>query len=306
MLNKKIKSISEILVADFFWGFGFIATAWTLTSFSVVQSLYLRFMLITVTSVPFILNKTTMDELKTYLKISFLPGLFLIGEILFQILGVKYTTPSKAGFITTLFIVIVPILEKVFLKRAISKAHWVWVTISLVGMYLILGSQLSEISRGDGLILVSAVFASFHILIIGSVSQNKVSLFKLNLFQSYWACLLTAPLFLFDPLGISNSVGHLAIIGLLSLTFGTTLLAFYFQMRAQKNISPSVASLLFLIEAPLAAFFSFYLLNEKLSLFQILGCVIVLLSASGVILTGYVKKIDPESQKRIVASALGE
>ena len=295
MLNKKVRSIFEILLADLFWGFGFIATAWTLISFSVFQSLYLRFLLIALVSAPFIFYKIAFAEFKNYLKISFLPGLFLICEILFQILGIKYTTPSKAGFITTLFIVIVPILEKIFLQRTISKSHWLWVTISLVGTYLIIGSQLSEISRGDGLILVSAIFASFHILIIGSVSQENVSLFKLNLFQAYWGCLLTAPLIWLDPLVSLGSVHQLALFGLLALTFGTTLLAFYFQMRAQRHILPSVASLLFLFEAPLAALFSFYLMNESLDIFQILGCVIVLLSASGVILTSYVKKIDLEN-----------
>lgn len=292
MNNKKVKSIFEILIADLFWGFGFVATAWTLKSFSVYQSLYLRFLLITLVSMLFVFLRFFKKDLIYYFKISFLPALFLTGEIFFQIFGLKFTTPSKAGFITTLFIVMVPILELIFFKRSISKKHWFWVVTSLYGTYLIVGGKLDQINRGDSLILISALFASFHILIIGNISRTDISLFKLNLFQSYWGCILTMPLILLDPIKNFSSITSQAMTGLMSLTFGTTLLAFYFQMRAQKNITASVASLLFLLEAPLAAIFSFYFMNESLSLFQIGGCCLVLFSASGVIITNYSQKND--------------
>ncbi|MBC7420321.1 MAG: DMT family transporter [Bdellovibrio sp.] len=292
-MNRKLNSVLEILLADIFWGFGFVATTWSLLSFSLFQSLYLRFTIIAVVTLPFIVYQMNKRDFMKYLKIAFLPSLFLIGEIFFQILGLTYTTPSKAGFITTLFIVIVPILEYLLLKKTISRLHWFWVLLSLIGTYFIVGGEISKINSGDLIIFVSAIFASFHIMTIGKISDLNLDFFKLNIFQSFWGCLLTLPLFFFEPVLEISNIQTKAVIGLMSLTFGTTLLAFYFQMRAQRTISSSTASLLFLLESPLAAVFSFYLIGEQMIWLQILGCLIVILSAIGVIFTSETKKNDP-------------
>ncbi len=290
-VNKKLKAIGEILMADLFWGFGFVATTWALLSFSLFQSLYLRFTIITVVTLPFILYNNNRAELVKYFKLAFVPSLFLIGEIFFQILGLQYTTPSKAGFITTLFIVIVPSLEYLFLKKVVSKLHWFWVLVSLVGTYLVVGGEISKINTGDLIIFVSAIFVSLHILTIDRISEENLNFFKLNIFQSFWGCLLTLPLIFFEPLGDLTTIEPKALLGLMSLTFGTTLLAFYFQMRAQRNVSSSVASLLFLLESPIAAVFSFYLIGEHMVGIQILGCAILILAAVGVIFTSRTKNL---------------
>ena len=289
-MNRKLNAVFEILLADLFWGFGFVATAWTLLSFSLYQSLYLRFTIITIVTIPFVVYRTSREKFFQYLKISFLPSLLLIGEIFFQILGLQYTTPSKAGFTTTLFIVIVPVLEFLILKNLISKWHWCWVLLSLVGTYFIVGGEISKINSGDILIFISAIFASFHIMTIGRISGADLEFFKLNIFQSFWGCLLTLPLIFFEPLIAFSKIESKALIGILSLTFGTTLLAFYFQMRAQRYVSSSTASLLFLLESPMAAVFSFYFIGEHLQGWQLVGCVIVVLSAIGVIFTARSKE----------------
>lgn len=288
--NKKMQAIGEILTADLFWGFGFVATTWTLLSFSVFQSLYLRFTIIAIVCLPFVLYRTTRREFFSYLKLAFFPSIFLIGEIFFQILGLKYTTPSKAGFITTLFIVIVPSIEFFLLRRRVAKLHWFWVLVSLFGTYFIVGGELSKINSGDVIMLVSAVFVSLHIIVIDRISEENLNFFKLNIFQSIWGCVFTFPLIFFEPMVDFSSLQPKAMLGLMSLTFGTTLLAFYLQMRAQRNVSSSVASLLFLLESPIAAVFSFYLIGEHLIDVQIMGCTIVILAAVGVTLTSRVKK----------------
>lgn len=289
-VNKKIVSIVEILLANLFWGFGFLATTWALESFSFFQSLYLRFTLVTLVTLPFVFFQLSRHQFKQYFQISLFPALFILGEIFFQILGLKYTTPSKAAFITTLFIVMVPLLEIYFSKSQVSKWHWAWVLLSLLGTYLIVGGELAKISVGDLIILISAVFVSCHIIIIGKLSTTSLGLFKLNLFQSYWGFLITIPLMFFEPQLDFSQVKLISWAGLLALTFGTTMLAFYFQLRAQRTISASTASLLFLLESPIAAIFSYLLAGERLSWLQLVGCATVLFSATGVILSNTSKK----------------
>ena len=249
-------------------------------------------MLVTLISLPIVLFQLNRKEFKQYFKISFIPALFIIGEVFFQILGLKYTTPSQAAFITTLFIIMVPLLEIYFSKNQISRWHWAWVALSLLGTYLIVGGEIARVSVGDFIILISALCVSFHIIIIGKISASSLGLFKLNLFQSYWGFLLTAPLFFFEPVIKFAQVKTHSWVGLLALTFGTTMLAFYFQLRAQRTVSASAASLLFLLESPIAAIFSYFLAGERLSILQLVGCITVLLSATGVILSNSAKRND--------------
>ncbi len=282
--NKKLAYL-EILIADLIWGFGFIATTWALVDFTQYQILNFRFLLVIVIVLPFIIYKLSKENFLFYLKMSFVPALFLILEVFFQISGLQYTTPSKAGFITVLFIVLVPVLDTIIYKVKIPRKHIFWVALSLLGTVLIVNGPISLFNSGDALMLASAICASLHILIISRINHASYNLFYLNLFQCLWGSILTLPLLLINPLKDLNAISIQSYSSLFFIAFGTTLLAFYLQIRAQKNISASVASLLFLLESVFAALFSFYLLNEHLSVWQLIGCAIVLGTSMVVILS---------------------
>lgn len=283
---KKNIALIEVLIANILWGFGFTATVWSLESFSILQSLSLRFvivgLIIGIYSVFYINKRKVIDLLKT----TALPAFFLGGEVVFQVWGLKLTSPTKAGFITTLFVVIVPLLEQFFFKRKISSWHWIWVFIAIIGTYLIVGGALTnKINTGDLIILASALFASLHILSIDRLAKANDSLFYLNGLQALWIGALLFPVLSVQGFPDWSNVSIKSWLGLTSLTFGSTLLAFYFQMRAQKRLNPATCSLLFLMESPLAALFSYLFLADRLEAIQIYGCVLIFISAVGVTLT---------------------
>ncbi len=283
---KKIKSIFEIIVADMLWGIGFVATVWLLQSFTLFQSLFLRFAIIAVVCAPYIFLKFNFYKIRSSLKTAFLPALFLSGEIFFQMLGLQHTTATKAGFITILFIIVVPLIEKIIFFKKIHIIHWAWVLISIVGVKFILGGEiLSWLNFGDAMMLISCVFASMHILFIDRLSNKIDSPFAFNIYQVFWGFLFSVPLIFIDPIRHDQNYTLISIVGLIIISLGTTLLAFYFQLLAQKNISASDSSLLFILESPFAAFFSVYFLNEKLVFMQLVGCALVICAAVGVVLS---------------------
>ncbi len=287
MQINKVKSIAEIIMADLLWGFGFVATVWSLQSFTLFQSLFLRFLIIFLLAIPFIFPRYKISEVQISLKISLLPSLFLFGEIGFQMWGLQYTTPAKAGFITILFVVIVPLFEKLFYRRDINKLHGLWVGISLLGVKCIVGYEPSAVLNfGDGIIFISCLSASLHIISIDRLKTDIHKPFDFNLFQCFWCLIFCLPLFLFEPIFIFKTIKLISIVGLLTISIGTTMLAFYLQIKAQKHISASKASLLFLLESLFAAILSYYFLNENLTSTQMMGCGLVLISAVVVIWSG--------------------
>jgi drug/metabolite transporter (DMT)-like permease len=273
------------MAANLFWGFGFTATIWALQGFHLTQILFLRFLVVGVLGLVWGLRHG-QRVLHRVLPLTLIPAVFLVMEILFQVWGLKFTTATNAGFLTVSYILMVPLLEKILWKRSLPAAHWLWVGVGFLGTVLMLEPQkiswdLSS-HRGDLLMLVSALGASLHMLSIDRLGKAENRLFFANTMQSLWGALLLLPLVLYRQDPWTWPADLKPWLGLASLTFGSTLLAFYFQMRAQKNLSPSVSSLLFLVESPVAAAFGFFLLGESLSPVQWGGGVLVVVAALGV------------------------
>ena len=196
MKTKSFKSSLLLFLAAFIWGVAFVAQSVGMDyvgpfTFNAVRCFVGSFILIPVI---FWNQKRTAKELdKDTLhdrpKESILGGiscgiLFFIATSLQQI-GILYTSVGKAGFITALYIVIVPILG-IFLKRKVNLKIWISVLIALVGLYLLCMSGSLTLTKGDALILLSALFFSFHILVVDHFS-SKVSGVKLSCIQLFIA-----------------------------------------------------------------------------------------------------------------------
>jgi drug/metabolite transporter (DMT)-like permease len=109
------------------------------------------------------------------------------------------------------------------------------------------------------------------------------SAFIFNAFQSFWSALLSlVTVFIFSG-PHWKGYDFWALVGLASLTIGSTMIAFALQVKAQKTLSPSLSSLLFLLESPFAMLFGILLLHETLSLGQTVGAVLIFLSAYGAV-----------------------
>lgn len=148
--------------------------------------------------------------------------------------------------------------------------------------------DLRHLNAGDFLTLICSLLAAYHIIIVGKRAPLSQNDFAFNTFQSMWTalpCLLLIPIsenFQVFQKGSWNlfALDSLGWIGMISLTLGSSLIAFFLQVRAQRVLSPSTASLLFLLESPVSFFFAFTLLGERLSSLQLFGAFLILLSCA--------------------------
>lgn len=192
-----------------------------------------------------------------------------------QQIGIMYTSAGKAGFITALYILIVPILGLVIGKKVGLKV-WIGVGLAAVGMYCLCITEGFSIGMGDVLILICAVVFSFHILAIDYFAP-KVDGVKMACIQ-FWVCgiLCAIPMFLTEEPQISQILAAwmpIAYAGVLSCGVAYTL-----QIVAQKNVEPTVASLLLSLESVFAVLAGAVILHERLSAKETIGCGLVFIA----------------------------
>lgn len=190
----------------------------------------------------------------------------------FQQFGIKYTTVGKAGFITACYIIIVPIIG-IFLKKKCSPFIWAAVVMALVGLYLLCITDGFSIDLGDILVLVCAFLFSLHILVIDYFSP-KADGVKLSCIQFLVCGILSMipALILEHPQISSILTAWLPILyaGVMSCGIAYTL-----QVVGQKNVNPTVASLILSLESCISVLAGWVLLDQKLSIKELLGCVIM-------------------------------
>lgn len=197
-------------------------------------------------------------------------ALFLASN--FQQFGIKYTTVGKAGFITACYIVIVPILG-LFLKKKCSSYIWAAVVMALIGLYLLCITDGFSIGKGDFLVLICAFLFSFHILIIDHFSP-KVDCVKMSCIQFLVAGILSGiPAVLFENPSFSNITA--AWIPILYAGVMSCGVAYTLQIIGQKGMNPTVASLILSLESCISVLAGWILLGQRLSLREIIGCVIM-------------------------------
>ena len=199
-------------------------------------------------------------------------GIALFAASNFQQFGIKYTTVGKAGFITACYIVIVPIIG-LFLKKKCSPFIWTAVVMALIGLYLLCITDGFSIGLGDVLVLVCAFLFSLHILVIDYFSP-KADGVKLSCIQFLVCGILSMipALVLEHPQISSILTAWLPILyaGIMSCGVAYTL-----QIVGQKNVNPTVASLILSLESCISVLAGWVILGQKLSAKELLGCVIM-------------------------------
>ena len=190
----------------------------------------------------------------------------------FQQFGIKYTTVGKAGFITACYIVLVPILG-LFLKKKCSPFIWLAVAMSVAGLYLLCITDGFSIGKGDILVLICAVLFSFHILVIDYYSP-KVDGVKLSCIQFLVCGILSGiPALIFEK--PEMSAGLTAWQPILYAGVMSCGVAYTLQIIGQKNMNPTVASLILSLESCISVLAGWMILGQQLSAREIAGCVIM-------------------------------
>jgi len=199
-------------------------------------------------------------------------GVFLAVASAFQQYGLKYTTAAKAGFLTTLYIVIVPMLG-IFFRRRTSKLLWFSAFLALAGAFLLCGG-VGRIGRGEWLVIICSFLFSGHILVIDRYAR-ECDCVRLSFLQFTVAALLTgigaaALRETWDTDRIAAAIPCLLYSGI-----GSSAVAFTLQLAAQKYLHPVTASLLMSLESVFATIGGWIFLHETLTPRELAGCAVI-------------------------------
>lgn len=278
-MKKRTAASIGMLVGAMIWGAAFVFQNMAMEHIGPFTLGCIRFLIGSIVVAPLLFIKklrpdpATEPPFSQYLKSGIICGIFLFFGVTFQQYGIMYTTAGKAGFVTALYMVMVPFFAWAIFKRKVPKVMWLVVAVALVGTFLLCISETLSIQLGDVLVFVGAIFWAFQILALERFGQNLDSI-KLSIVQFMTCSILSAiPMFILEQptmAGMTAALWPILYCGVLSVG-----VAFTAQVICLKHADAIVATLIMSTESVFAAIFGFLLLNELLSGKQILGCVLV-------------------------------
>lgn len=288
----RLKADITLFLISIIWGSAFVAQRVVGQAGSVYIFNGIRYLVAALVVLPFAWralrahNETTQSKSLTHISkdqfkwIGIAGGILFVGSA-FQQAGVVYTTAGNAGFITSLYVVLIPMFLFLFWGE---KSHWLFIVailLAMVGAFLLSTGGKFTIHFGDLLVIFSAVFWAFHVIILGKYAHN------------------------FEPM--SFSAGQLAVCGVINLVVGFVVepipsfdtnfifavaytafislgLCYTLQVWAQRHTPPADAALLLSLESVFAVLSGWLLLDERLLPIQIVGAVLIFV---GVVLSQF-------------------
>ena len=278
-MSKKIQGILALLTATVIWGSTFIAQSVGMDYIGPFTFLTMRAVL----AVPFLVllifliernpSATMKKWANPYLwKAGFICGISLFVAAGLQQVGIVHTTAGKAGFITAMYILLVPVLG-IFLGKKAPFTVWISVAMAVTGLYFLSCVGVSQINVGDLCLLGCAFTYSIQITLVDIYGPNLDGI-RLNCVQSL-VCGVFAAIFMFcteEPVlaNILDCWTSIAYAGILSMG-----IAFSLQIIGQKYVEPTPASLIMSLESVFAVLCGWLLLNERMTKYEITGCFLV-------------------------------
>jgi len=214
---------------------------------------------------------------KMILKKGSLIGIFLFLGYTFQTVGLKYTTATKAGFITGLSVVLVPVISYFFIKEKINRNSVIGVILAFIGLWFLNYGGSFSFNLGDFLVLLCAISFAMHIISVGLYTKKMdyIPLVIVELAIVLVLSLLTALTFERPEIHISYSSKVWWSI-VLTGVFATAL-AFYMQNRFQRYSTATKTAIIFSGEPIFSAMFAYLLLGEKVGLIAWIGGLLIIL-----------------------------
>lgn len=206
----------------------------------------------------------------------FFLSLILLGVYFPQTLGLKFTTAANSGFITGLFVVFVPFISWIALKKRPPAIKWISVFIAVCGLWILTGG-ISNANQGDYFTLVTALFYSLHIIVVGKYMERGSDPYILTFQQFLGIGMLSLFLSLFFESTIIPASGNVILV-IMFLGIFPTLSAFLIQTIAQKITAPLKVAIIFSLEPLFAAIFSWTLGGEKFVLLNGTGGLLMVLA----------------------------
>lgn len=287
MGKQQIRNSFILLLTALIWGVAFVAQSVGMDyvgpfTFNCVRSIIGGVFLIPCI---FVLNKINPERETEYKSLSpekqkenkktlFIGGI-LCGVAIcvasnLQQFGISYTTVGKAGFITAMYIVIVPILG-LFFKKKCSPTVWIGVILAVFGLYFLCMTEGFSVQMGDFLVFLCALVFSVHIMIIDHYTQ-LVDGVKMSCIQFLVSGIISGIcMFIFENPSMSNILAAwqpILYAGIMSCGVAYTL-----QIVGQKGMNPTVASLILSLESVISVLAGLVLLKQMLSTREMIGCV---------------------------------
>ena len=282
-MKKRLASNSMLVITAMIWGFAFVAQKEASAHVGSLTFNGIRFMLGALSLLPVIIIFERSDnkdkaKLKKTIKYGAVTGSILFAASTLQQLGVSINEQaSKAGFITGLYTVLVPLFG-IFVGKKARFNVWIGATLAVIGLYMISIVGSPKVEFGDLLLLIGAFFWAFHILaidkFIGEVSPIKYSC--VQFFTCSVINLILLPFFELPTFSVQNilSAGtSILYAGLMSSGVAYTL-----QIIAQKNADPTEAAIIFSLESVFSAIGCTLFLSEIMSVNAYIGCALIFTS----------------------------
>jgi len=280
--SQRFRADLILLVVSLIWGSAFVAQRVAATSMNTFLFNGLRFLLGAVVLVPLAVLSTRRREYSTPLDLQSLSLVLLAGILLFlgaslQNLGLRSTTAANAGFITGMYVVLVPFLLALIWRQWPAKMVWFAVGLSATGLFLLSTGGNLSLAPGDRLEFGGAILWAGHVILIGILAQ-RVNAFTISIGQNLVCGLLSLLTLLLTAgdnywSGFSTSWWTIVYTGILSVGVGYTL-----QIVGQRVAPPTDAAIIMSMEAVFAAIFGWILLEEYLSGVQIIGCLLMVVA----------------------------
>ena len=277
-MNKRLKGSLTLFGAVIIWGSAFIAQSMGMELIGpfTFQAIRCGLAVLFLIPVSFLFDRKP-GALKRWLdprlwRSGLICGLALFAAASLQQVGLVYTDAGKAGFLTAMYIVLVPILG-LFLGQKPGKSAWFSVGLAVVGLYLLSCMGVSQINIGDILLAGCALAYAVQITCIDRLAGDLDGV-RLNCVQALVVTVLSIPFMVFtETVDIGNILAcslPLAYAGILSMG-----VAYSLQIVGQKHLEPTTASLIMSLESVIAALCGWLILKETMTPWELLGCGLV-------------------------------
>ena len=279
---KNLKGNLILLLTAIIWGTSFISQKLGMNYIKPFTFGASRFLLGAVTLIPVILifNRLNGERENSYDKKDLIKGGVLCGSAIFlgasfQQWGIVFTTAGKAGFITALYVVIVPLLG-LFMRKRVDLLTWIGVVLAVLGLYFLTMHGGFSMEKGDAIVLMGTIFWASQIVIVDAYSAKTDGL-KLSFVQFVTAGILSAiAAIMFENPNMATIIDGIGPI--LYTAVMVVGVAYTLQIIGQKNTNPTAAAIILSMESVFAVISGAIFLNEMMSSRELVGCVLMFIA----------------------------
>jgi len=282
VISKNKQANILLLAVALIWGSTFVLVQNAILFLEPLQFNGIRFFIAFLFLLIFLLlfHRHLLKELKTSTVVAgAVLGFCLFIGYAFQTIGLLYTTSSKAGFITGLSVVLVPLFLFLFFKQKLSVNSTIGIAFATAGLYAITVGSTMSLNAGDGFVLICAVGFAMQIVLTSTYS-SKHSALLLTIMQIFTVSVLSfIGSFLFEEwngLTVFSLVQADVLLALVVTSIFATALAFVIQTSLQKYTSAATVALIFSTEPVFAAVTAYFFAGERLTVSAFVGCLLIL------------------------------